>query len=77
MRTNYSVFAVINDTESPHQARQRLEKLDSLGVKINPIVFTPHEWLCSDLFVNQATGWTAEDLKCFIERWPPMRAGQA
>lgn len=74
---NFSVFAVINGTESPHQAWQRLEKLDSLGVKINPIVFTPHEWLCSDLFVNQATGWTAEDLKCFIERWPPIRTGQA
>ena len=62
-------FAVINGYENPSEAWKRLEKIEATGLKVEPILFTPHEWFRTETYVHTVTGWTIQDIKAFQARW--------
>lgn len=61
-RPEYRAFAVINGSESPVDARTRIDRLRAEGVQVELVCFTPHDWEHRRRFVNHAAGWAAEDL---------------
>ena len=63
------VFAVVNTTESPDVAWERLVLLDELGCQVEVVYFTPHNWFHDRPFVNTRFGWTAADMRRFHTRW--------
>lgn len=60
--TEYRAFAVVNGTEPPLKARERIERLRAEGVQVDVVCFTPHNWEHRRPYVNHAAGWTADDL---------------
>ena len=44
-------------------------RVEAEGVQVDPIVFTPHEWLRSAPYLSAASGWTLNDLAAFRQRW--------
>jgi hypothetical protein len=61
-RTDYRAFAVVNGTESPAKARERISRMRSEGVRVDVVCFTPHDWEQRQPYVNREAGWTADDL---------------
>jgi hypothetical protein len=66
---NFRAFAVINTWEGPVEAWRRLEHVEAEGVQVDPISFTPHDWLRVDPYISAVAGWTLADLRVFQERW--------
>lgn len=62
-------FAVVNTLEAPDVAWRRLEQLEGLGVQVEVVYFTPHNWFHERPFVNTAFGWSAAELRRFHARW--------
>ena len=62
-------FAVVNALEPPSAAWERLEVLESFGVQVEVVYFTPHSWFHARPFVNTAHAWTARELRRFHSRW--------
>ncbi len=60
--TQYRAFAVVNGTEPPLKARERVDRLRAEGVQVDVVCFTPHNWEHRRPYVNHAAGWTADDL---------------
>jgi hypothetical protein len=58
----YRAFALVNGSESPPQAKERIRRMRAEGVGVDIICFTPHAWEHSQRYVNRETGWTHEDL---------------
>jgi len=42
--------------------------LDALGVQVEVVYFTPHDWFEERPFVNVKYGWSAAELRRFSER---------
>lgn len=61
-KTEYRAFAVVNGTESPAKARERISRMRSEGVQVDAVCFTPHDWEQRQPYVNRQAGWTADDL---------------
>lgn len=68
--TDVRAFAVINGDEGPLEASRRLEQIEAEGLQVDPIVFTPHDWLSSETYIHKVRGWTKSDIHACIERWP-------
>ena len=62
-------FAVVNTLEAPAVAWERLLSLEALGVQVEVVYFTPHNWFHERPFVNTPHGWSAAELRRFHERW--------
>jgi hypothetical protein len=61
-KTEYRAFAVVNGTESPLKARERIDRLRAAGVQVDVVCFTPHDWEHRGPYVNHEAGWTADEL---------------
>jgi hypothetical protein len=61
--TEYRAFAVVNGTESPTKASERIRRMRAEGVKVDVVPFTPHDWEDRRPYINRDTGWTADDLR--------------
>jgi hypothetical protein len=56
-------FAVVNASEPPDAATRRLEAIAGMGVHVEVVYFTPHDWFDERPFVNTPCGWTATALR--------------
>jgi hypothetical protein len=61
-RTEYRAFAIVNGTEPPVKARERIRRMRAKGVQVDVVRFTPHDWEDRQPYVNRETGWMAHDL---------------
>jgi hypothetical protein len=61
----YRSFAVVNGTEDPSRARERIRRMRAEGVEVDVVRFTPHDWEQSTPYVNGSTGWTSTDIESF------------
>jgi len=55
-------FAVINCDETPQKTKQRIRQIEEAGVDVDPVCFIPHDWCGPEQYVNERSGWTAEDI---------------
>ena len=67
-RTEYRAFAVVNGTEPPAKAKERIRIMRAEGVQVEVVPFTPHDWEDRQPYVNRETGWTADDLRLIRQR---------
>jgi hypothetical protein len=66
-RTSYRSFAVVNSTESPSKARERITQMEAEGVEVDVVCFTPHDWERSQPYVNSGAGWTTTAIESFMQ----------
>lgn len=64
-KTCYRSFAVVNGTEDPLRAKERIRRMKAEGVEVDVVCFTPHDWEESKPYVNDSTGWTSTDIESF------------
>ena len=63
--TEYRAFAVVNGTEGPAKAKERIQRMQAEGVEVDVVRYTPHHWEHRQTYVNREMGWTDEDLILF------------
>lgn len=61
----YRAFAVVNGSEPPEAADERIDALRAEGVTVDCVRYTPHDWEQPEPYVNRAAGWSAESLAAF------------
>jgi hypothetical protein len=59
-------FAIVNGTENPSRAGERIRRMKAEGVEVDAVCFTPHDWEGPGRYVNSGTGWTAADVAWFV-----------
>ena len=69
----FRAFALINAVESPDIAWSRLERMEAAGAVVEPVVYTPHDWLTTEPYVFRASGWSVRHIQSFRQRWAGQR----
>jgi hypothetical protein len=64
-KTRYRSFAVVNGSEDPANAKERIGRMEAEGVEVDVVCFTPHDWEQPRFYVNGDTGWTLTDVATF------------
>lgn len=66
-KRNIQVYVLIGYKDSPENALYRLEKINELGVLINPMRYQPIDCKKKNDYIG--TGWTDKELKRFMRYW--------
>jgi hypothetical protein len=66
-KTRYRSFAVVNGTEDPLSATERIRRMEAEGVEVDVVCFTPHDWEGPQPYVNRSAGWTSADIESFTQ----------
>jgi len=55
-------FALVNALEPPLISLERIQRMMDLGVAVDVVSHTPHDWEDRRPYVNRGAGWTAGSL---------------